>query len=1289
MNKFADYFIISGLDLNSGLEPDKYAEDNLHVSPLERSYKTKVLAHYPDSIPAYSLDEHAVGILCLPNGLKFRTQKHSVTQAPTFHSFLITKEDGKRFYGFSLIFYEEVRNRDICSAMQTLQAMYITELSSGLKTRPVLNTQNQGPQSRSLPRHFKLNPHNPNGAALTYYDISRDKLFVSKSIAIVCRTPFVQASKILLENLYRCARRLSSSSYSLESYIFNLLYEIELPPPGKSILVHLPPSDPQLPPSSIVLQCPASPLELPHLDYSLRLMFVLLGVEIVVQLFTCVLLENQILLRSTDCQKLMVVAEGITSLLFPFTWPHVYVPILPASLHHFLDAPVPFVMGLNASSENIKVASEASLCYVDIDKCKIQLPEETASFPHKEAFVAEIWSALDKYGVQVPNSENNRNSQDLISRSCTLPVKPQNRRKLSIHDTLDCERPPSPPGSARSEALQRIADIVRRTGVTLDQNDSGLPADSYAEDLKFNNSIREIFVNRFVHLFQCYENFVIFSNQDKEEWLNNRDSMQNFDKSSFLSDQPDQHRTFLWRFLETQMFATLIDNKILSTWGDSDNNLVIFDSRVKILKQRYGGENLIRSLCYEPCTMSHDTQKILERRLANPDFESPLPREILNNKLTSSRTFPLLDREILNKTPVVNKGSIPRASALKKGIAISRTISTSGDRVNMNKSGNIQEMSPALLAQTNWTFVEKLLKDCKSKTKRMLLAKLGAEGVTLSGNNISDNFGAVEESTLVASLCDFLERVWSHGVQRKRGKSAIWSHLLAYQENHQPLTMKENHFLSPAKECEDKSTHQSLPRLLSRKVLGEMSRLALQLENWSSPSNEHNKHLKTDLPELPDSLLMDIANIQAMLDVKTCIGKARAWMRLALEKKSLSKHIRVLLSDHILLKNLYKRSAFLRCDEEREQFLYHLLSLNAVDYFCFTSTYPTTVIPYRVVIVPCKKGAITSANVWIVLSGTLSETRRVNVPKAVLNFEHKNQNLGVLTTLRIGHDNTGLHAKWMIDYVLIRNDITGHVYKFPCGRWLGRGVDDGSTERLLVGSLLPPKKEGEENNTCVNNRVNSTPPRSRSPAPPLPKTDLKPSHIQHMLGDCINNIVKWQYRRSSERNTTLTALLCGENGLVHCMENVFLLGFKSSKLFMGKHYLWDFLVWVKEEFEVSLLEEGTGSRSASLERNHQKTVAVWRCYCHLVDEIMCSSKALGKDGKFQLFICLSVREHLLHRMLLPMSNCKVTTEMYDEYSFLKNRGLLTFLRQILLPLDELDVVLENSVTHGISSPSHS
>lgn len=75
------------------------------------------------------------------------------------------------------------------------------------------------------------------------------------------------------------------------------------------------------------------------------------------------------------------------------------------------------------------------------------------------------------------------------------------------------------------------------------------------------------------------------------------------------------------------------------------------------------------------------------------------------------------------------------------------------------------------------------------------------------------------------------------------------------------------------------------------------------------------------------------------------------------------------------------------------------------------------------------------------------------------------------------------------------------------------------------------------------------------------------------------------------------------------------------------------LVRVKDQFEVQLVEEtcmnenytDSMSRSAANDRNHSETQAVWRCYCHLVDEIHNSSHSLGKDGKFQLFICLSVR----------------------------------------------------------------
>lgn len=78
----------------------------------------------------------------------------------------------------------------------------------------------------------------------------------------------------------------------------------------------------------------------------------------------------------------------------------------------------------------------------------------------------------------------------------------------------------------------------------------------------------------------------------------------------------------------------------------------------------------------------------------------------------------------------------------------------------------------------------------------MLVEKLGREAVELGHADLSIN--GVEENTLVASFCDLLERVWSHGLNKKQvrleeskdnrilafiilmqGKSSLWTHLLS------------------------------------------------------------------------------------------------------------------------------------------------------------------------------------------------------------------------------------------------------------------------------------------------------------------------------------------------------------------------------------------------------------------------------------------------------------------------------------------------------------------------------
>uniref|UniRef100_A0A5F8A4T1 DENN domain containing 5A n=1 Tax=Macaca mulatta TaxID=9544 RepID=A0A5F8A4T1_MACMU len=1167
-SRFADYFVICGLDTETGLEPDELSAlcqyiqaskardgaspfissttegENFEQTPLRRTFKSKVLARYPENVEWNPFDQDAVGMLCMPKGLAFKTQADP--REPQFHAFIITREDGSRTFGFALTFYEEVTSKQICSAMQTLYHMHNAEYDV-LHAPPADGRDQSSMEDGEDTPVTKLQRFNS-------YDISRDTLYVSKCICLITPMSFMKACRSVLEQLHQAVTSPQPPPLPLESYIYNVLYEVPLPPPGRSLKfsgVYGP----------IICQRPSTN-ELPLFDFPVKEVFELLGVENVFQLFTCALLEFQILLYSQHYQRLMTVAETITALMFPFQWQHVYVPILPASLLHFLDAPVPYLMGLHSNGLD--------------DRSKLELPQE-------------------------------------------LEVRedPSSNKDLKVQ----CD-----------EEELRIYQL--------------------------NIQIREVFANRFTQMFADYEVFVIQPSQDKESWFTNREQMQNFDKASFLSDQPEPYLPFLSRFLETQMFASFIDNKIMChDDDDKDPVLRVFDSRVDKIRLLNVRTPTLRTSMYQKCTTVDEAEKAIELRLAKIDHIAVHPH-LLDMKIGQGKYepgfFPKLQSDVLSTGPASNKWTKRNAPAQwrrkdrqkqhtehlrldndqrEKYIQEARTM---GSTIRQPKLSNL---SPSVIAQTNWKFVEGLLKECRNKTKRMLVEKMGREAVELGHGEV--NITGVEENTLIASLCDLLERIWSHGLQVKQGKSALWSHLLHYQDNRQR-----------------KLTSGSL----------SMSGILLDSERRKSDASSL-------MPPLRISLIQDMRHIQNIGEIKTDVGKARAWVRLSMEKKLLSRHLKQLLSDHELTKKLYKRYAFLRCDDEKEQFLYHLLSFNAVDYFCFTNVFTTILIPYHILIVPSKKlgGSMFTANPWICISGELGETQILQIPRNVLEMTFECQNLGKLTTVQIGHDNSGLYAKWLVEYVMVRNEITGHTYKFPCGRWLGKGMDDGSLERILVGELLTSQPE-------VDERPCRTPPLQQSPSvirrlvtiSPNNKPKLNTGQIQESIGEAVNGIVKHFHKPEKERGS-LTLLLCGECGLVSALEQAFQHGFKSPRLFKNV-FIWDFLEKAQTYYE-------------TLEQNEVVSEENWhtraRNFCRFVTAINNTPRNIGKDGKFQMLVCLGARDHLLHHWIALLADCPITAHMYEDVALIKDHTLVNSLIRVLQTLQEFNITLETSLVKGI------
>ncbi|KAM5316700.1 DENN domain-containing protein 5A isoform 2-T2 [Glossophaga mutica] len=970
----------------------------------------------------------------------------------------------------------------------------------------------------------------------------------------------------------------------------------------------------------------------------------------------------------SDYQRLMTVAETITALMFPFQWQHVYVPILPASLLHFLDAPVPYLMGLHSNGlddrSKLELPQEANLCFVDIDNHFIELPEDLPQFPNKLEFVQEVSEILMAFGIP---PEGNLHCSESASKLKRL------RASELVSDKRNGNIAGSPLHSyellKENETIARLQALVKRTGVSLEKlevredpsSNKDLKVQCDEEELRIyqlNIQIREVFANRFTQMFADYEVFVIQPSQDKESWFTNREQMQNFDKASFLSDQPEPYLPFLSRFLETQMFASFIDNKIMChDDDDKDPVLRVFDSRVDKIRLLNVRTPTLRTSMYQKCTTVDEAEKAIELRLAKIDHTAVHPH-LLDMKIGQGKYepgfFPKLQSDVLSIGPASNKWTKRNAPAQwrrkdrqkqhtehlrldndqrEKYIQEARNM---GSTIRQPKLSNL---SPSVIAQTNWKFVEGLLKECRNKTKRMLVEKMGREAVELGHGEV--NITGVEENTLIASLCDLLERIWSHGLQVKQGKSALWSHLLHYQENRQR-----------------KLTSGSLS---TSGILVDSERRKSDASSVMSP--------------LRISLIQDMRHIQNIGEIKTDVGKARAWVRLSMEKKLLSRHLKQLLSDHELTKKLYKRYAFLRCDDEKEQFLYHLLSFNAVDYFCFTNVFTTILIPYHILIVPSKKlgGSMFTANPWICISGELGETQILQIPRNVLEMTFECQNLGKLTTVQIGHDNSGLYAKWLVECVMVRNEITGHTYKFPCGRWLGKGMDDGSLERVLVGELLTSQPE-------VDERPCRTPPLQQSPSVIRRLVAISPNNrpkpntgqIQESIGEAVNGIVKHFHKPEKERGS-LTLLLCGECGLVSALEQAFQHGFKSPRLFKNV-FIWDFLEKAQTYYE-------------TLEQNEVVPEENWhtraRNFCRFVTAINNTPRNIGKDGKFQMLVCLGARDHLLHHWIALLADCPITAHMYEDVALIKDHTLVNSLIRVLQTLQEFNITLETSLVKGI------
>ncbi|PHH76376.1 hypothetical protein CDD82_4033 [Ophiocordyceps australis] len=103
-----------------------------------------------------------------------------------------------------------------------------------------------------------------------------------------------------------------------------------------------------------------------------------LSLENVVALFEYAMSESRIIFLSSHTSMLHLACHGLASLLYPLKWASIFIPVLPARLISALEAPCPYIIGVERRYERIELPDDDYIL-VDLDKDTI----DATSQPHR------------------------------------------------------------------------------------------------------------------------------------------------------------------------------------------------------------------------------------------------------------------------------------------------------------------------------------------------------------------------------------------------------------------------------------------------------------------------------------------------------------------------------------------------------------------------------------------------------------------------------------------------------------------------------------------------------------------------------------------------------------------------------------------------------------------------------------------------------------------------------------------------------------------------------------------
>ncbi|KAI1000313.1 hypothetical protein K3495_g7882 [Podosphaera aphanis] len=412
-------------DYNSVIPPPKPLNADPDMHPLKRRLEPALLDRYPPKSATNEVQRRGrfpdyVPMFAFPNDIHIV----SSDQRPrsTWHGFALTSDDASKIYGISIIVWmpvnpeaaedlerrcEEWRQnhmtneeRELAASLAerlALERAHLSQLLARLPTvisgsiaREELEEQISTVEEKIGLMTDLLRPVR-HGAASKIDGLTDGEtgLWIPRAYGILGRDSSLTSfwkewlRAVIVPMTDGAVLRIPPSSpkvgrwQPLERYVVNLCTEALSPISSKTQV--------ELAVRELKLYArKEAPNELPESrNTDLYALFRSLSIPNIVSLFEFALSESRIILLSSHTAMLHLASSALASLLYPLKWVSIFIPVLPARLISALEAPCPYIMGIERRYENIELP-EYDYVLVDLDQNKMEAASPPVPLPKQQ-----------------------------------------------------------------------------------------------------------------------------------------------------------------------------------------------------------------------------------------------------------------------------------------------------------------------------------------------------------------------------------------------------------------------------------------------------------------------------------------------------------------------------------------------------------------------------------------------------------------------------------------------------------------------------------------------------------------------------------------------------------------------------------------------------------------------------------------------------------------------------------------------------------------------------------------